>query len=101
MRIIGLDRVELLLNAGLPPSHAGQLRSLICEFEANEWKSPDALKHSFPGLDVSNDPYFDFLLCGATLRLQTRVSFTTQLIMVLSATKVTKKQTKTKGREAA
>ena len=82
-------------------SNAGHLRSLICEFEANEWGSPDALKQSYPGLDVSNDPYFDFLLCDATLRLRTRVSFTSQLIMVLSATKVTKKQTKTKGREAA
>lgn len=101
MRIIGLDRVELLMNAGLPPSHAGHFRSLICEFEANEWASPDALKHSYPGLDVSKDPFFDFLLCGETLRLRTRVSFKSQLIMVLSATKVTKKQTKTNGREAA
>ena len=101
MRIIGLDRAEMLLNAGLPPSHAGHLRSLICEFEFKEWTSADALKHSYPRIDVGDDPYFDFLLCDETLRLKTRVSFTAQLVLVLSATKVTKKQTKMKGRKAA
>lgn len=83
MRIVGL---ELLDKFKLQHSDVcSQIDSWICEVEEAIWSNPNDIKKRYPHASILGNRRVVFNIKGNSYRLETKIAYVQQVVMVLRA----------------